>query len=326
MMSYNTYKLDEKYRPAEFVDCIGNPRIIADIAQFVETRQIPHLLLCGVQGTGKTSTAYVILRKLYGANMKSRFIEINASNDSRIEVIRTRIKDFAMHSNADKETEFRIVLLEEADEIPPKSQAALRRLMETYSKHCRFILTCNYRWKIILPVQSRCSVFEYAQITPEQMLPRLQYVCNTENIHIDAEALRYIAEKSKGDMRTALNTYLERLRTVNKQITLQMIQSFQIDGNGILGVLKHALNKRLNPAIQTYLTLAQKGLQVRDFINRLNLIIQEQAYPDLMKAELFVMLLEAEQAIINGSQENQVITFILGKACLIGNMYRKKDA
>ena len=159
----------DKYRPKKFSDIVGQEYFVKRIKSFLESKNLPHLLFAGSPGTGKTTTALVIARELYGENsLKGNFFELNASDDRGIDVIRNQIKEFAkLKSLAD--VPYKIICLDEADSLTKEAQQALRRTMERFSSSCRFILACNEMSKIIDPIQSRCVIFKFKPLKEQSL-------------------------------------------------------------------------------------------------------------------------------------------------------------
>src|SRR3989344_1198896 len=194
----------EKYRPKRLKDVIGQENITKALASFVETKSLPHCLFSGPAGCGKTTTALCIAHELYGNNIKGNFLELNASDERGIDVIREKVKDFARQQTAFGSS-FRIIYLDEADALTKDAQHALRRIMESYSHVCRFILACNYSGKIIHPIQSRTAVFRFSALKEDDMISALKEIAVKEKLKIEDEAYKAIISVAEGDLRKAIN-------------------------------------------------------------------------------------------------------------------------
>jgi DNA polymerase III delta prime subunit len=187
----------EKYRPTDLSDYIGNDSIKGKVRVYLESGEIPHLLLYGKAGTGKTTLAKLIIK-----NIECDYIYINASDENNVDTVRTKVRDF---SSSVGFTPLKVVILDEADYMTPNAQAALRNLMETFSKHTRFILTCNYVEKIIDPIQSRCQVFGVTPPSRKDVAERLLHITSQENILEDKEAIVQIVNATYPDIRRSIN-------------------------------------------------------------------------------------------------------------------------
>ena len=194
----------EKYRPKTLDEIVNQEEIVSRLKQFVKERNMPHLLFAGPPGTGKTTAAHALAHDLFGENYRQYFLELNASDERGINVIREKVKEFA-RSRTPPGIPFKIVLLDEADNMTADAQQALRRLMELYTASTRFILIANYPSKIIDPIQSRCAFFRFTPLKKEDVVNRLRYIAENEGVEYEEEALETIYEISEGDMRRAIN-------------------------------------------------------------------------------------------------------------------------
>ena len=188
----------EKYRPDTLQGYVGNQSIVDKVILFLENCDVPHLLLYGTAGTGKTTLAKIIAN-----NLDCDLLYINASDENSVDTVREKIKNFSSTIGFRK---WKLVILDEADYMTPNGQAALRNLMETFSKTTRFILTCNYVEKIIDPIQSRCQVFAITPPTKKDVAVRISQVLKTENVKFDMNDLAAIINSSYPDIRRILNT------------------------------------------------------------------------------------------------------------------------
>ncbi|MEM2120300.1 MAG: replication factor C small subunit, partial [Archaeoglobaceae archaeon] len=193
----------EKYRPRTLDEVVGQEEIVRRLKGYVERKNIPHMLFSGPPGTGKTATAIALTRDLFGEHWRENFIEMNASDERGIDVVRHKIKEFAR--TAPISAPFKIIFLDEADALTSDAQAALRRTMEMFSKSCRFILSCNYLSRIIEPIQSRCAVFRFKAVPKEAMKKRLLEICEKEGVKITEDGIEAILYISAGDFRKAIN-------------------------------------------------------------------------------------------------------------------------
>src|SRR3990167_7451717 len=173
----------EKYRPKDFSEIKGQKEIVKRIKAFVEQQNIPHLLFAGPAGVGKTTLALIIAKKLFGDSWHQNYMDLNASDERGIDIIRSKVKDFA-RTKAMGDVPYKIIFLDECDALTREAQQALRRTMENYTQNCRFILSANYSSKIIDPIQSRCAVFKFKPLEPKDMAPIIERIAKDEHLKI----------------------------------------------------------------------------------------------------------------------------------------------
>ena len=167
----------EKYRPERLDDIVGQDEIIRRLKSYVKTRNLPHLLFSGPPGVGKTAASISIVKEIFGDSWRNNFIELNASDERGIDIIRHKVKDFARMAPLG-EADFKVIFLDEADALTNDAQSALRRTMERYSATTRFILSCNYSSKIIEPIQSRCAVYRFKPLSAQAVTKRIKFIAD----------------------------------------------------------------------------------------------------------------------------------------------------
>ncbi len=193
----------EKYRPRRLTDVRGQDAIVERLQSYVERDDLPHMLFAGQAGTGKTSCAVAVAHELYGDDWTDHFLELNASDERGIDVVRDRIKSFARTSFGG--ATYRIIFLDEADALTRDAQSALRRTMEQFSNNVRFILSCNYSSQIIDPIQSRCAVFRFSPLGDEAIAAQIRTIADAEGIELTDDGIEALTYAAGGDMRKAIN-------------------------------------------------------------------------------------------------------------------------
>ena len=223
----------EKYRPKKLNAVFSHSRIKKTLKKCLKEKNLPHLLFYGPPGTGKTSTIFALTKELFPSKIRSeRVLELNASDERGINVVRNRIKNFAKNSvgkSVKNVPPWKIIILDEADSMTNDSQFALRRIIEKYSHITRFCIICNYKNKIIEPLISRCSTFRFKCLKPTQIINRLKLICKHENIDYSDKILEQINITSRGDLRKAI-TYLQMCySTFGNDLDLETM--YELTGN-----------------------------------------------------------------------------------------------
>jgi len=194
----------EKYRPRRLSEMIGQRNIVERLSAYVRTKSMPHMLFAGPAGSGKTTAAIALARELYGDQWRDNLIELNASDERGIDIVRGKVKDFARTAPIG-ELRFKVIFLDEADSLTSDAQAALRRTMERYTQTCRFILSCNYSSKIIPPIQSRCAVFRFRPLGEADVRLYLERIAEGESVKVAEDGLAAVCSLASGDLRKATN-------------------------------------------------------------------------------------------------------------------------
>ncbi|KQM11045.1 Replication factor C small subunit [Methanomassiliicoccales archaeon RumEn M1] len=309
----------EKYRPRSLKDVVGQKDIVDRLQSYVEVRNLPHLMFAGPAGTGKTTCAVALARELYGDMWKGNFNELNASDERGIDVVRGKIKEFARTAPLGG-AEFKIIFLDEADALTGDAQAALRRTMERYSRTCRFVLSCNYSSKIIDPIQSRCAVFRFRPLRPEDVRNNLQKIAAAEMLDVDDDALDALVHVSQGDMRKAVNS-LQVAASLGERITVNVV--YHTTGMArpeeVRELLETALEgdfiaarNRLDEVMINY------GLSGEDIIKQIHQTVFDLNIPDADKVRLMDRTGEVEFRMVEGSNERIQLESLLAYLILVG--------
>ena len=194
----------EKYRPIDFESLVGQEIITDRIRELVTSKQMLHMLFAGPPGVGKSTMALIIAKRLFGGSWRGSFLELNSSDERGIDVIRSKVKEFARVRSVGDFNQ-KIVFLDEADALTSEAQNALRRIMETYSESCKFILSCNYPSRIIDPIKSRCALFRFRSLTKDDVKRRLADIAKIEGISVNEGALETVGVLADGDLRKGIN-------------------------------------------------------------------------------------------------------------------------
>lgn len=245
----------EKYRPSNLSEVIGQPKIVNRLKAYASSKNLPNLLFAGPAGSGKTTSALAIARELFGEEYQNSFLELNASDERGIDTVRGKIKDFARTIPV-SDVPFKILLLDEADALTADAQQALRRTMEKYASNTRFILSCNYSSRVIEPIQSRCALFRFTQLSGEELKKLVERVAEGEKLSLANDAFDALLYISQGDGRKAINC-LQSCATVSPVV----------DGEAIYAVSSFAKPKE----VSEMLGHAIKGefLQARKLLDKL---------------------------------------------------------
>jgi replication factor C small subunit len=262
----------EKYRPLKLSSIINQKEVIGSLKALLKnTPEIPHLMFSGSAGVGKTTAAMCLAYEILGEYWKDHTLELNASDERGINMVRDRVKKFARFSGLNTKIPFKIIILDEADEMTSDAQTALRRIIEDTAKYCRFILIANNISKIIEPLQSRCAVFKFTRISQEEVVSHLGEICKKEKVKFDQKGLETINSYSEGDMRHAINILqaVASLGIVNESNVKISAGLSKI--NDVGEILKLAISGRLADARNKMIELIKVyGMSESDFLKYLN--------------------------------------------------------
>jgi replication factor C small subunit len=294
----------EKYRPKTFDEIKGQDKIIDRIKAFVTSGNMPHLLFSGPAGVGKTTTALVIARELFGEEWHNNFLELNASDERGIDVVRVKVKDFA-RTRAIGEVPFKIIYLDECDALTREAQQALRRTMENYTQTARFVLSCNYSSKIIDPIQSRCTVFRFQPLPEKDIHAIIDRVATQESLEITEDAKKAIYHVSGGDCRRAENI-LQSCASLQKKIDEELIYSLSsmAKPEEVKEIIDLAFKQKFHEARKLLLeTMLKHGLSGLDIIKQVQSEIWGFKIDDRLKVKLVDRCGEVEFRMSEGSDE-----------------------
>lgn len=304
----------EKYRPKTLGDIVNQKDIVERLKSFARSRNVPHCIFAGPPGTGKTTAALCLARDLYGDVYREHIMELNASDERGINVVRETVKTFARVKSIG-EIPFKIMILDEADNMTADAQQALRRTMERFTGTCRFIMCANYSGKIIEPIQSRCAPFRFTYLPREEHDRYLKVMAEKEKVKLSSEGVDAIFEVCGGDLRRAINT-LQAAASLDKPVDAKTIYS--ITGRAtpadVQRMMKTAIEgdflgarKQLRDMIQKY------GIAGSDIIRQIHTEIFRSDIPEQWKIRLADVVGEADYRLVEGSDEEIQLSALLAR-------------
>jgi replication factor C small subunit len=313
----------EKYRPEKLDEVIDQKEIIRGLKNLIKNpEEIPHLLFAGPAGVGKTTTALCVAKGLLGEEWQRDTLELNASDERGIKMVRERVKEFAAvmkltTGNKEDNRPFRIIILDEADEMTPEAQTALRRIIEDSSRTTRFIFICNYLSQIIEPIQSRCVVFRFTRLANEDIVDHLKVICQKEGVKYDDKALIQIYAATSGDLRHSINI-LQAAAGMGSVSLPNVVASIGLSGKFKVGeIIKLALSGKFQDARVKLLELIQVyGMSESDFLKYAN---QEAYGMKLDRPDEFAALMaEYDYRLLVGAHPEIQLSALLAQLGKLG--------
>jgi len=318
MLSFEMWA--EKYRPKKLDGIVDQKEIVERLKSFAKSRNVPHCIFAGPPGTGKTTAALCLARDLYGDVYREHLMELNASDERGIDVVRETVKTFARMKSIG-EIPFKILILDEADNMTSDAQQALRRTMERFTETCRLIMCANYSGKIIEPIQSRCAPFRFTYLPREEHDCYLKDIAAKEKVKLTTEGLDAIFEVCGGDLRRAINT-LQSAASLGKPVDAKVVYSVtgKASPADVQKMLKVAMDgdfmearKQLRDMIQKY------GVAGSDIIRQIHTEIFRAEMPEKWRVKLAGIVGEVDFRLVEGADEEVQLSALLAKLVETGD-------
>ena len=303
----------EKYRPQNLSEIVNQKDVKGSLSGLMKNQsEMPHLLFSGSAGVGKTTTAICISREILGDVWKDYTLELNASDERGINMVRERVKKFSRFAGLGSQIPFKIIILDEADEMTSDAQTALRRIIEDTAKFCRFILIANNISKIIDPIQSRCAVFKFTRINENEIIEQLKIISQKEKIKVDEKGLKEITNYAGGDMRHAINL-LQAVASAGN-ITQASVKSSAglTKTTDVSDVLKLAVSGKIQDARNKMIELIKVyGMSESDFLKYINQSLFEQKSENL--EEMSQIIAKYDYRVLSGANSEIQLSAMLAE-------------
>lgn len=316
---YDSEVWTEKYRPKKFEEVVGQEEILKRVKSLVQSNNIPHLLLAGPAGTGKSTLALIIVKELFGESWRENYLELNASDERGIDVVRQKVKDFA-RTRAIGDVPFKVIFLDEADALTREAQQALRRTMENFTSTCRFVLSCNYSSKILDPIQSRTVIFRFQLLEKKDVKKRIDLISEREGLVINSDAFDALYEASEGDCRRIINL-LQATASISPNITPDLVNTIvsKAKPSDIKIVLDYALSGDFANSREKLLDIMLKeSISGQDIIKAIQKEIWNLKIDNLLKVKLTEKIGEIEFRLVEGSDEFIQLESLIASFVLAG--------
>jgi len=305
----------EQYRPETLEEVVGHEAVVERLKRYVDRDDLPHLLFSGPAGVGKTTCAIAVARELYGEGWSDNFLELNASDERGIDVVRDRIKNFARASFGGHR--YRIIFLDEADALTSDAQSALRRTMEQFSHNTRFILSCNYSSRIIDPIQSRCAVFRFGPLSDDAIETQIEKIAADQGIDVTDDGMSALVYAAAGDMRKAINA-LQAASITDEGVDEQSVYLITSTARPeeIERMVTSALEGDFAASRSVLDDLLTTGLAGGDVIDQLHRSVWDLGIDDRAAVHLLERLGEADYRITEGANERIQLEALLASLTL----------
>jgi replication factor C small subunit len=316
----------EKYRPKTLDDMVDQKEIVERLKSFVKSRNVPHCIFAGPPGTGKTTAALCLARDLYSSAYREHMLELNASDARGIDVVRETVKTFARVRSIG-EVRFKIMILDEADNMTSAAQQALRRTMERYTETCRFILIANYSGKIIEPIQSRCAPFRFTYLPRAEHDSHMKQIAENENVRLLDDGLDAVFEVCSGDLRKAINT-LQAAASLNKPVDAEVVYSIagRAHPADVRELINIAMNGNFTEARKKLRGMIQKyGVAGSDIIRQMHTELFKTDVPEPWKIRLADVIGEIDYRLVEGSDEEVQLSALLARLVETGHEMRRAE-